>query len=153
MGRRRALSALSSSSMPSVVLNQDFPFSADRVFAALDDHANKGRWLGTKVSLLKRAPDGGVGTVRRIHAGPVVVDEEVVEREVPARLVYRIITRLPGLSHHRGEILVAARGPARSSVRWEVEVESPLPGVAALMLGTVRFALSRGLKRLSRELA
>jgi uncharacterized protein YndB with AHSA1/START domain len=139
--------------MASVVLTQTFPTSADRVFAALDDHANMGRWLGTRVTLLKRAADGGVGTVRRVHAVLTNVDEEVVEREVPSRLVYRIIGGVPGVSHHRGEIQVSAEGPHKSRVRWEVEISSPLPGFATLMLGSVRLALGLGLKRLSRQLS
>jgi uncharacterized protein YndB with AHSA1/START domain len=139
--------------MASVILTQDFRAPADRVFAALDDHANMGRWLGPRVSLLKRAPDGGVGTVRRVHAVLTSVDEEVIEREVPSRLVYRIIGGVPGVSHHRGEILVTADGPERSHVRWEVEMNSRLPGYATLMLGSVRLALGLGLKRLSRQLS
>jgi uncharacterized protein YndB with AHSA1/START domain len=139
--------------MPSVVLTQTFPTTPDRVFAALDDHANMGRWLGTRVSLLKRAPDGGVGTVRRVHTLLAQVDEEVVEREVPSRLVYRIIGGVPGVSHHRGEIRVTPHGDHQSQVRWEVEIDSPLPGFATLVLGSVRLALGLGLKRLSRQLS
>jgi uncharacterized protein YndB with AHSA1/START domain len=139
--------------MPSVVLTQTFETTPDRVFAALDDHANMGRWLGPRVSLLKRAPDGGVGTVRRVHALLAHVDEEVVEREVPSRLVYRIVGGVPGVSHHRGEIRVMPQGAHHSQVRWEVELESRLPGYAALMLGSVRLALGLGLKRLSRQLS
>ena len=81
------------------------------------------------------------------------VDEEVVEREVPSRLVYRIVGGVPGVSHHRGEILVTAEGPERSHVRWEIELDSRLPGYATLMLGSVRVAIDMGLSRLSRQLS
>jgi uncharacterized protein YndB with AHSA1/START domain len=139
--------------MPSVVLTRTFELPAERLFAALDDHANMGRWLGPRVSLVKRAPDGGVGSVRRVHGGLLNIDEEVVEREVPSRLVYRIVGGLPGVRHHRGEIRVAAEGPRRSSVRWEVEIDAVLPALSMLMLASVRLALGVGLRRLSRQLA
>lgn len=135
-----------------ILLTREFPQPASRVFAALDDHANMGSWLGQRVSVIKQAPDGGVGTVRRVHSGPINLDEEIVEREAPKRIVYRIVAGMPGISHHRGEITVEPQGDSRSVVRWHIELDSGIPGYAWLLLRAVNVALGGGLARLEKQL-
>lgn len=134
-------------------LVRDFSSPAERVFAALDDHENMGRWLGPRFSIVKRAADGGVGTVRRVHNPLFPIDEEILEREVPSRLVYKIIRGAPGVSYHRGEIRVEPQGQSKSRVTWHIEVDSPLPGFASLLLRGLSVALRRGLKKLDAQLA
>ncbi len=136
-----------------VHLIHEFNASQERVFSALDDHANMGRWLGSAVSIVKKVDDGGVGTVRRIDAGVTKLDEEIIEREVPSRLVYRIVSGVPFLAHHRGEITVDSIGDSRSVVRWHVELDIKLPGLSQLLAFAVGGALKRGLERLDRQLA
>ncbi len=143
----------SSAAVRSVHITHEFNASRERVFGALDDHANMGTWLGRAVSVVKQVDDGGVGTVRRVDAGLTKLDEEIVEREVPSRLVYRIVAGLPFLAHHRGVITLEAIGERRSLVRWEVELESKVPGVSALLAFAVDGALRRGLAKLDRQLA
>ena len=136
-----------------VIITHEFEVPAERVFAALDDHANMGRWLGPRVSVVKQIEGNGVGTVRRIHAPLMAIDEEVTERHAPHHLVYRIVGGLPGVTHHRGEISVEPRTDGRSFVRWQVQLDSVSPKLAALMLRMVEFALRRGLKRLGTQLS
>ena len=57
-----------------IVVTHTFNVPAERLFAALDDHANMGRWLGTKIDLIKSPPDKGVGSVRRLHLGLQTID-------------------------------------------------------------------------------
>jgi hypothetical protein len=135
-----------------ILVTHDFAVPAERVFAALDDHASMGRWMGGKITLAKRSADGGVGTVRRIHLGVTAIDEEIVERQVPARIVYRIVAGVPFLKHHRGEVHVESRGPTSSQVRWHVDFQSRLPGVSGVLLPGLGAALKQGLKRLERQL-
>ncbi len=135
-----------------IIITHEFGSAPARVFAALDDHANMGRWLGSKVSIARAVPDGGVGTIRRISAGPTKFDEEIIEREVPSRIVYRIVSGMPILSHHRGEICVEPRAGERSAVRWHVEIET-YPGVAQLLASVLSRALGKALARLDRQLA
>lgn len=134
-------------------LSHEFAASRERVFGALDDHANMGSWLGTPVSIIKRMDDGGVGTIRRIDAGVVKFDEEIVERDVPSRIVYRIVAGLPFLAHHRGEITIDSVGDNHSVVRWHVQLDLKLPGVSTLLGFALGHALKRGLARLDRQLA
>ncbi len=142
----------SSASVRKVHITHEFNSSRERVFGALDDHANMGRWLGSAVTIVKNVDGGGVGTVRRIDAGLAKLDEEIVEREAPSRLVYRIIAGLPFLRHHRGVITVDAVGDARSVVRWDVELEMKIPGLSSLLAKAIASALKRGLARLDRHL-
>jgi uncharacterized protein YndB with AHSA1/START domain len=133
-------------------VSQEFTVSPERVFAALNDHANMGRWLGGHITVVKPAPDGGVGTVRRVHIGPAHFDEEVIEREIPTRLVYRITAGVPFLRHHRGEIKVEPKGTG-SRVTWDVAFVSKLPGMSAPIRAGLGLVLRQGLKKLAKQLA
>ncbi len=134
-----------------ITIAQDFSVSPERVFAALDDHANMGRWLGGKITVHKRVPDGGVGTVRRVHLGLTHFDEEVTERQVPSRIVYRISRGVPFLKHHRGELRVEPKGDG-ARVQWNVALESKLPLLSVLIRSGLSVVLGQGLKRLARQL-
>jgi uncharacterized protein YndB with AHSA1/START domain len=137
-----------------ITIAHEFSSAApELVFAALDDHANMGSWLGGKVTVPQRAPDGGVGTVRRIHLGVTNFDEEVLEREVPSRIVYRISRGVPFLKHHRGEITVEPDGKGGARVRWTVAFESTLPGVSGAFRSGLGLVLKQGLRRLERRLS
>ena len=136
-----------------ITIAHDFSVAPELVFAALDDHANMGSWLGGKVTLAKRAADGGVGTVRRIHLGVTHFDEEVIERQVPSRIVYRISRGIPFLRHHRGEISVEPHGQGGTRVRWNVAFESTIPGVSGPFRSGLGLVLKQGLRRLDRRLA
>jgi uncharacterized protein YndB with AHSA1/START domain len=136
-----------------ITIDHDFSSAPALVFAALDDHANMGSWLGGKITVARRAVDGGVGTVRRIHLGLTHFDEEVVEREVPSRIVYRISRGVPFLRHHRGVISVEPNGKGGARVRWNVAFESTLPGVSGPFRSGLGLVLKQGLRRLDRKLS
>jgi uncharacterized protein YndB with AHSA1/START domain len=136
-----------------VHLTKQFSVPQERVFAALDDHASWHTWLGPRVSVLKRAEDGGVGTIRRVHTPLLAIDEVVLEHEAPKRVVYQIKSYLPGLRYHRGEVRVDAEGDGKSVVNWRVELDSSVPGYSRVLLGVVRRVLGFGLNRLARQLA
>src|SRR3954468_23343247 len=112
-----------------------------------------GSWLGGKITLAKRAADGGVGTVRRVHLGPSNFDEEVIERDIPSRIVYRITRGVPFLRHHRGEIQVTPNASGGSHVRWNVALESKLPGLSVAIRSGLGVVIKQGLRRLDRKLA
>lgn len=135
-----------------IVMTREFPFSAERVFAALDDHANMGRWLGVKIELIKPAPDGGLGAVRRLYIGPSKIDEEIIERVVPSHIVYKIVRGLFPLSSHRGEINVTTLGPEHCRVVWQIEIESKIPLLILLVRAGLKAGINTGLKRLEKYL-
>lgn len=136
-----------------ILVTHTFNVPAERLFGALDDNATMGRWLGVKVELIKSPPDKGVGTVRRLYIGLQRIDEEILEREVPRRIVYKIVRGLFPLSSHRGEIHVTSLGPDRSSVEWKIELESMIPGLGQLVRAGLGLGIQRALKKLAGQLS
>lgn len=136
-----------------IVMSRELSSSAERVFAALDDHANMGKWLGAKIELIKPATQGGVGAVRRLHLGPSKIDEEIIECVAPTRIVYRIVRGLFPLSYHRGEINVTALTSTRCNVVWQIELDSKIPLLAAIVRAALKAAINTGLKRLDKQLS
>ena len=136
-----------------IVMTHEFSASIDRVFAALDDHANMGKWLGTKIELIQPSTSGGVGAVRRLHLGLSTIDEEIVECLAPTHIVYRIVRGLFPLSYHRGEINLTALNASRCSVVWQIELDSKVPLLASIVRVVLKAAIQAGLKRLDKQLA
>ena len=138
--------------MDVIEIHQRFGASPEEVFAALSDHARMADWLGAKVTLPMLTEGGGVGTIRRIHVGPMHVDEQIVAHEPPARIVYKIVNSVPGITDHEGEVRIAPHPAGGSEVHWLIHIEWALPRVGALASRTIRFGLSRGLRRLASSL-
>lgn len=110
-------------------------------------------WMGAKISVPVRGKDGLVGTVRRIHAGPISFDEKIVEVQAPHFLAYQICSPLPLLKHHRGEMRVEALAEGRSRLTWKIVLELKPAFVGGLVLGPLGMTIDKALKRLARRLA
>lgn len=136
-----------------IVMRHELSSSADRVFAALSDHANMGRWLGAKITLIKPGDAAGVGAVRRLHLGLSTIDEEIVESVAPTRIVYRIVRGLFPLSSHRGEINLSVVDANRCGVEWQIAIDSKIPLLAPIVRAALKAAITTGLKRLDKQLA
>lgn len=136
-----------------VTLVHDFAAPVERVFAALADQDSMGSWMGASISVPTRGADGLVGTVRRVHLGPTWLDERIVECEPPRFIAYQIVTRVPLLQHHRGEMRIEPRGEGHARLTWHIVLELKPAFVGVLVLGPVVLSVKRGLRRLSRSLA
>lgn len=132
---------------------ESFAVPPARLFDAFLDHEGMGGWMDAKIRVVKGPDDGGVGTVRRIEAPGLALDEEVTYVLYPRRMVYRIVAGLPIVRFHRGEILVEPWGQTGSQLTWDILLDSAVPGVAALVAGILRPQIRKGLARLRRELA
>jgi uncharacterized protein YndB with AHSA1/START domain len=132
---------------------ESFAVPPERLYGALSDHEGMSEWIGARVSVVAGPPDGGVGTVRRVRVRGIAIDEEVTYADPPRRMVYRIVRGLPAVRFHRGEILVEPWGRTGSQLRWDILVDSPLPGVAKAIVGVLRPAIRAGLSRLRARLA
>jgi uncharacterized protein YndB with AHSA1/START domain len=110
------------------------------VFERITDHEAMASWPGITWCKLVREgqPRNGLGAVRRIRAGGVTLDEEVVQFEPPRRYDYSIIKGLPVT--HRGTVTLREEGGA-VEVRWRVDLDSRVPLVAQI----VGHMLGRGL--------
>ena len=136
-----------------ILVTESFNVPAERLFAALDDNETMGRWMGVPVKVVHSVPDKGVGTVRRLKIGLKSIDEEIVEREPPRRIAYKIVRGLAPLSHHFGEITVTSRGPSASQAEWRIELESNVPLLGALVRAGLGQGIARALRKLRRQLA
>jgi hypothetical protein len=134
-------------------MTHEFSSSAERLFAALDDHANMGRWLGAKIELIHAVPDGGVGSVRRMHLGVQTIDEEIIERVVPTLIVYKIVRGLFPLDRHRGEVRVTVLSSSSARAEWQIEIGSKIPFLASIVGFVLKTAIHKGLARLDKQLA
>ncbi len=136
-----------------ILVTHTFNVPAERLFGALDDNATMGRWLGVKVELIKKPARQGRGApCVASTSGLQRIDEEILEREVPRRIVYKIVRGLFPLSSHRGEIHVTSLGPDRSSVEWKIELESMIPGLGQLVRAGLGLGIQRALKKLAGQL-
>lgn len=136
----------------SATIVESFAVPPAAVFERLVDHEGMTKWMDARVSVVAGPLDGGVGTIRRINARGLTIDEEVVYVDPPRRLVYRIVRGVPMLSFHRGEILVEPWGKTGCEVRWSVILDSPVPGLARAAVAALGPALRDGLGRLRTQL-
>ncbi len=132
---------------------ESFAVPPERLFEVLSDHEGMSDWIGARVSVVAGPPDGGVGTVRRVRARGIAIDEEVTYSDPPRRMVYRIIRGMPIVRFHRGEILVEPWGRTGSQLTWDILVDSPVPGAAKAIIAVLRPAIRAGLSRLRAQLA
>jgi uncharacterized protein YndB with AHSA1/START domain len=109
------------------------------------------RWPGVRSCRLvvEGKPRNGVGAVREVSAGGLVLLEEVVEFEPPHRLVYTIIKGLP--VRHRGTIELREQDGA-TVVEWRVRMTSAWPGLAFGVRTALGFGLDRALEFVRKEL-
>jgi uncharacterized protein YndB with AHSA1/START domain len=135
-----------------ITVTHDFAAPVERVFAALADQDGMGAWMRARISVPTRGADGLVGTVRRIHLGPTSFDERIIACEPPGFIAYQIVTPLPLLRRHRGEMRVEAQGEGRTRLTWHIVMELEPAIIGALVLKPLGLTLKRGLTRLSEQL-
>ena len=101
-----------------------------QVFALLADHANYHRFPGiTASALLKEgepAPNG-VGALRRISVGEMVLQEEITAFEPSQRLAYRIVASKPVTVIHEGGEIELSAVPEGTRVRWRSTFKLKIP--------------------------
>lgn len=134
-------------------LVESFAVSPARLWEALTDHEGMSDWLGLRVTVVNGPRDGGVGTVRRMHARGLAFDEEVTYADPPRRMVYRIVRGVPVLRFHRGEILIEPWGQTGARLTWDILVDSAIPGVATLIARGLEPAIRQGLTKLRAQLS
>ena len=116
----------------------------------------------TSGDLLARLSEGGAGllvqTLDGIEDGTlearaqqeegVSFAPKILVDDAPRRLVYRIIRGLP-VSHHRGEILLSDNGRGGTTLEWDIQMASPVPGLARAVTGGLERALKQSLRKLA----
>lgn len=120
------------------------------LFEALADHNRLGKVFGVPVRRIRDGQPGpnGVGSVRRIGAGPLGVEETVTALVDRESIDYRITRGGFPLRNHRGRIEFFDSADGGSRVEWTIEFDSALPLVGPVLGVVLRTAISTGLKRL-----
>lgn len=123
--------------------------SLPALFEALADHNNLGKVFGAPVRRIRDGQDSpnGVGSVRKIGAGPLVIEETVTGLSENESIDYRITRGGFPLKNHRGH-LQFAQAPGGSKVEWTIEFDSALPLAGSIVGFALKMAISQGLKRL-----
>ena len=146
-----ALGACFTGAVSETKIVREFSVSPERLFEALADQDAMGSWMGAKISVPVRGANGLVGTVRRIHAGRVTLDERIVACEAPRFMAYELVPPKPLLKRHRGELRVEPLAGGRSRVTWHIVLELRF-GLDALLLGVLNRSIDTALGRLQRRL-
>lgn len=133
---------------------ESFAVPPERLFDVMLDHEGMSEWMKAKIRVVRGPDDGGVGAVRRIEApGGAAIDEEVTYTLRPRRIVYRIVAGAPGITFHRGEILIEPWGETGAQLTWDIVLASPVPGLPNLVAAILRPQIQAGLGRLRQQLA
>jgi uncharacterized protein YndB with AHSA1/START domain len=145
------LGACFTGSVSETKIVREFSVPPERLFDALADQDAMGSWMGAKISVPVRGANGLVGTVRRIHAGRVTLDERIVASEAPRFMAYELVPPVPLLKRHRGELRVESLAGGRSRVTWNILLELRF-GLDALLLRVLNRSIDAALGRLQRRL-
>ncbi len=128
--------------MAHVLVDHDFTSPRPEVFARLGEHENLEAALGATITRVCDGTDGtrnGVGSTRRLKAGPGLAFNETVVEVIPDELIrYRISSRSP-LRGHEGVLLFTDSPRGGTHLHWEIVFGSYVPGLAAIA--------ARGLRR------
>ncbi|MDX1570385.1 MAG: SRPBCC family protein [Xanthomonadales bacterium] len=127
----------------------------EAVFELLADHADYDRLPGiTKAELLRKGKEdrNGVGALRRIHLGDVVLDEEIVAFDPPRRLEYRIVASRPvRVDHKLGRVTLEPVGDS-TRVTWTSTFAVRFPLIGWFVTRRAAKQFERGFHRVLRAL-
>lgn len=90
----------------------------------------------------------GVGMVRRLATGPVVIREEIVAFDPPRHQGYVIRSGLP-VRDYRADVTLTPVGGG-THIRWESSFDSALPGLGSLVRAAMTIAIGRTATGLAR---
>ena len=129
-------------------VTQDYKLPVSMVFKKLSDHNQLGKVLGIPV---KRVVDGrsdinGVGSVRRMGLWPVTVEESVIGVVPNQSIDYRISKGGAPLKNHSGKLIFIETSKG-ARVIWQINFDSSLPVVGAVVKQVLTQGLRLGLKR------
>lgn len=141
--------------MQTIDITETIALPVDRVFDLLADHANYHRFPGiTRSELLKEgepAPNG-LGAVRRVALGDVVLDEEITGFEPPNRLSYRVIASKPVKVEHEGGVIEMTAVAEGTEIRWRSTFRLKIPLIGWFITRRAASQFERGFRDVLRSL-
>ncbi len=141
--------------MQTIDITETIALPIDRAFELLSDHASYHRFPGvTRSELLREgtpAPNG-LGAVRRVALGNVVLDEEITDFERPIRMGYQIIASKPLKVIHKGGVMELADVASGTRIRWRSTFRLAIPLIGDFMTRRAARQFERGFRTLLRSL-
>lgn len=141
--------------MQTIDITETIALPIDQAFELLADHANYDRFPGiTRSELLKKggpAPNG-VGALRRVGLGDVVLDEEITEFQPPERLAYRVIASKPVKVEHEGGVIELTEVPEGTRIRWRSTFKLKLPLIGWFVTRRAARQFERGFRAVLQSL-
>jgi uncharacterized protein YndB with AHSA1/START domain len=128
------------------------PAPRRRVWEILVNHEEMPRWYPAREVIRRRAgePDSnGVGAIRVVRMGGVVVEECITAFKPDERLEYNLTAGAP-LRDYRGEVVLTAVSGG-TAIRWSVNLTPRIPGTGWLARRLVARTLVRALDGLARR--
>ena len=144
--------------MPSFEFERRVAAPVDIVWEVLTDHRAYAAWGAVKSSTLETegAPDvNGVGAVRRLADGPLVVREKMLEFEPKTRFVYTVLSG-PPVRDYRATVTLSPEASGTSEatrVRYKVAFRGKIPFTGPLVKPVVKFVIGTLLRKASAESA
>lgn len=142
--------------MPAQIdLEQAFNVPCEIVFPYFSDHQTFGqRVAGAPVTRIHSSPSAeqpnGIGSVRRIGAGPIAFEETVVAFIENERIEYTISKGGP-IKDHLGTIVFSATDKG-CRINYHIELEGKLPLIAKPIAKLLEAGLKRNMAKLAQEL-
>ncbi len=138
--------------MPTFDLERRFDAPLDIVWDVLTDHRAYQEWGAVKTAELEAegSPDiNGVGSIRRLSEGPIVIREQVIEFEPKSRFVYTVLSG-PPVRDYRATVTLDARGTS-TMVHWNVTFRGKLPLIGLVVKPVVRRVIRTLMRKASWE--
>lgn len=120
--------------------------SAATLFRLETDGANWKNWaqpLVLQSSWLRQgepAP-GGIGAIRKVGAGPMMVQEETIAYEQDRRHAYRLIKPATALKDYVGEFELFPNFTGGTDVVWRGSFVESLPGTGPIVCAALRSSI------------
>jgi uncharacterized protein YndB with AHSA1/START domain len=141
--------------MQTIDITENVALPIDRAFELLADHANYQRFPGiTRSELLKDgepAPNG-LGAIRRVSLGDVVLDEEITDFQPPKTLAYRVIASKPIRVEHEGGVIELTTVPEGTEIRWRSTFKLKIPVIGWFVTRRAAKQFERGFRQILRSL-
>lgn len=136
-------------------LLQDFDVPVDRVFSFFTDHERLSKIVPASVKRIQFGEDpkdaNSKGSVRRIIAFPIIIEETVTQYE-PNQFMAYTITYGFGLKNHLGTLRFTPLGERRSRLEYKIEFEPVIPFSGFLIKNLLQKVIGDGVREAARKL-
>ena len=142
--------------MNAITIKTKFNAPIEQVFELLSKHATLNEaFAPVQVERIVDSSDAncpdGLGSIRRIGFGAVKpLQEQITVFEPNQRIEYQIINNAL-VKHHVGQILFSKASDTQTLVTYRIELQAKVPGLGALILAQLKFAITIGFLKLNKR--